>query len=180
MNPADYVAIVDKTAIYPNEVRNEPSFKGVDYAKLGLIGEFGEVCNKIKKVYRDQDGIFHLNTVQEIAKEQGDIYWYLAALCRKEFDLSFVASYEAAKKFQNPFDKSLFKTLYKCQYYISQICLEESHVEVTGMNIIYVLSCLDKINSTLGLDTEDILQMNYDKLSKRLESNTLQGSGDNR
>ena len=63
-----------ETAIYPDKGNN------LYYPALGLVGEAGEVCNKIKKVMRDQDGKATLKQKREIAKELGDVMWYLATL----------------------------------------------------------------------------------------------------
>ena len=63
-----------ETAIYPDKGNN------LYYPALGLVGEAGEVCNKIKKVMRDQDGKATLEQRNEIAKELGDVMWYLATL----------------------------------------------------------------------------------------------------
>jgi NTP pyrophosphatase (non-canonical NTP hydrolase) len=63
-----------ETAIYPDKGNN------LYYPALGLVGEAGEVCNKIKKVMRDQDGKATLEQKNEIAKELGDVMWYLATL----------------------------------------------------------------------------------------------------
>lgn len=62
-----------QTAIYPDTQR-------IAYPAMGLAGEVGEVMNKIKKVYRDKDGVFDKQTKQDIAKELGDVLWYLAVL----------------------------------------------------------------------------------------------------
>lgn len=63
------------TAVYPSNVN-------VMYPAMGLAGEAGEVLNKIKKVYRDKDGVFDAETKREIAKELGDVLWYVAVLAR--------------------------------------------------------------------------------------------------
>jgi NTP pyrophosphatase (non-canonical NTP hydrolase) len=63
-----------ETAIYPDKGNN------LYYPALGLVGEAGEVCNKIKKVMRDQDGNATPEQKREIAKELGDVMWYLATL----------------------------------------------------------------------------------------------------
>ena len=57
------------------------------YPTLGLVGEAGEVAEKVKKVIRDKKGIFDEESKKGIKKELGDVLWYLANLCT-EFDFS--------------------------------------------------------------------------------------------
>jgi len=47
---------------------------------LGLVGEAGEVSEKFKKLIRDKKGEITTVDKQEIAKELGDVLWYLSAL----------------------------------------------------------------------------------------------------
>ena len=54
----------------------------VIYPTLGLAGEAGEVADKVKKVLRDNVGIFTDEKRLEITKEIGDVLWYVAALSR--------------------------------------------------------------------------------------------------
>ncbi len=63
-----------KTAIYPNIGDN------FVYPTLGLSGESGEVSEKIKKIIRDKGGIVDDVTKKEIAKELGDVLWYLSQI----------------------------------------------------------------------------------------------------
>ena len=56
------------------------------YPALGLAGESGEVCEKIKKVIRDEQGIVSEEKKVEIAKELGDVLWYVTQLAT-EFGL---------------------------------------------------------------------------------------------
>lgn len=72
-----------KTAIYPQ--RGTKSEAAIAYASLGLAEEAGEVAGKIKRVFR---GDFELNdeTREIIAKELGDVLWYLSAL---SFELGY-------------------------------------------------------------------------------------------
>lgn len=75
MNLADYQKIAVNTAIYGKG-------HAITYPALGLGNEAGEVLGKIKKVLRDNDGIFDSNSVMNIKSEIGDVLWYMAALCR--------------------------------------------------------------------------------------------------
>ena len=70
------------TAQYPNLGSNNI------YPTLGLVGEAGEVAEKVKKVIRDKKGIFDQESKKAIKKELGDVLWYLSNLCN-ELGFSF-------------------------------------------------------------------------------------------
>ncbi len=71
-----------ETAKYPNLGSN------IIYPTLGLVGEAGEVAEKVKKVLRDKKGIFDEESKNAIKKELGDVLWYISNLCT-EFDFKF-------------------------------------------------------------------------------------------
>lgn len=66
----EYQKQSQKFAVYPN------NFK-VIYPSLGLAGEAGEVAEKVKKWLRDGS-----IDKEEVAKELGDVLWYLAAIAK--------------------------------------------------------------------------------------------------
>lgn len=66
-----------ETAKYPNVGSN------FVYPTLGLVGESGEVAEKVKKLLRDDEGKVTLEKREEIKKELGDVLWYLTALSRE-------------------------------------------------------------------------------------------------
>jgi NTP pyrophosphatase (non-canonical NTP hydrolase) len=75
-----------QTAIYPNRGANFP------YPALGLVGEAGEVADKLKKVIRDNDGVLTDSVRDAVAKELGDVMWYLAVLAYEmDYDLNSIA-----------------------------------------------------------------------------------------
>ena len=47
---------------------------------LGLVGESGEAADKFKKILRDKGGQISLEDRKEIAKELGDVLWYVSSL----------------------------------------------------------------------------------------------------
>ena len=70
------------------------------YPTLGLVGEAGELANKIKKVMRDDKGIIPNEKKLEFIKELGDVLWYVAALATElEIDLDEVAETNIKKLF---------------------------------------------------------------------------------
>jgi len=50
------------------------------YSLIGLMGESGEVAEKIKKLIRDKHEKLDDDYRDEIKKEMGDILWYLSQL----------------------------------------------------------------------------------------------------
>ena len=86
MNMQYYQKEAARTAIYKTE-------HAVLYPALGLAGEAGEVADKVKKILRDDK--FDRDA---IAKEIGDVLWYIAALCRDlNVDMAEVAHQNLAK-----------------------------------------------------------------------------------
>jgi NTP pyrophosphatase (non-canonical NTP hydrolase) len=72
MNANDYQMAARKTAIY----HSNPNAQLYPY--LGLAGETGEVCEKVKKIIRDKNGKFGPDDVAAIKKELSDVCWYVA------------------------------------------------------------------------------------------------------
>ena len=66
-----------KTRIYPRIGHN------VVYPTLGALGELGEFANKLKKVFRDNDGWIPHELQDEFASELGDVLWYLAMIAHE-------------------------------------------------------------------------------------------------
>jgi NTP pyrophosphatase (non-canonical NTP hydrolase) len=74
MQANEYQTGALQTAIYPNMGSN------FIYPALGLVGEAGEVAEKVKKIIRDGDGILTDPDREKIAKELSDVCWYVAVL----------------------------------------------------------------------------------------------------
>ncbi|MEK7479189.1 MAG: nucleoside triphosphate pyrophosphohydrolase family protein [Patescibacteria group bacterium] len=50
------------------------------YPTLGLVGEAGELANKVKKIFRDKGGKLDEETREAVKLELGDILWYVAEI----------------------------------------------------------------------------------------------------
>ena len=76
-----------ETAFYPNLGHNPI------YPTLGLVGEAGEVADKVKKVIRDNEGEFDKLSKEAIKHELGDVLWYIAQMSTElGFELDEIAS----------------------------------------------------------------------------------------
>jgi NTP pyrophosphatase (non-canonical NTP hydrolase) len=105
---SEYQALSRRTAEYPRDA-------WLAYPALGLAGEAGEVAEHAKKAIRDDAGEVSAERRAAMAKELGDVLWYVSQLA-----------------------------------------------------------------SELGLDLDEIAQVNLDKLRSRQRRGVLSGSGDER
>ncbi len=79
MSPLDldeYQRLAGRTAQYPGHDEERLAM----YPALGLAGEAGEVCEHFKKALRDDGGVLTDERRQAVAKELGDVLWYVAAI----------------------------------------------------------------------------------------------------
>lgn len=69
----EYQKFTDQTAIYPEA--GTGGDEALKYVALGLVGEAGEIANKVKKIMRD-------GTYDPVAlsDELGDVLYYVARL----------------------------------------------------------------------------------------------------
>jgi NTP pyrophosphatase (non-canonical NTP hydrolase) len=70
---SEYQRLSRRTAEYPRE-------SWLAYPALGLSGEAGEVAEHAKKAIRDDDGVVTGERSFAMAKELGDVLWYVAQL----------------------------------------------------------------------------------------------------
>ncbi len=76
MQGHEYQKKAKTTAHYPKD-------QALYYLTVGLAGEAGEVANKIKKIYRDDNGQLTPERIKEIKGELGGTLWYIAMLCEE-------------------------------------------------------------------------------------------------
>jgi NTP pyrophosphatase (non-canonical NTP hydrolase) len=85
MELSQYQRVSRRTAAYPREA-------WLAYPALGLAGEAGEVAEHVKKTIRDEAGAVSAERRSALAKELGDVLWYVAQLATElELDLDHVA-----------------------------------------------------------------------------------------
>lgn len=86
-----YQREANKTALYPEAYR-------LLYPTLGLVGEAGELANKVKKVLRDQQGHLTEEAREALLGELGDVLWYVAQVATDlGVSLEAVAAHNLAK-----------------------------------------------------------------------------------
>lgn len=89
----EYQAAALTTALWSHD-----DMKDLAHWALGVVGESGEIAEKIKKIIRDNDGIVSDESKQELMKEIGDVLWYLAVLAKHlGYGLDEVAAHNVAK-----------------------------------------------------------------------------------
>jgi NTP pyrophosphatase (non-canonical NTP hydrolase) len=72
----------------------------IAYPTLGLVNEAGEFAGKIKKIFRDKNGIISEMDRQALKGELGDVLWYLTQLCTElNLTLEEVAEHNLQKLF---------------------------------------------------------------------------------
>ncbi len=85
MDLSDYQRTSRRTAEYPRDA-------WLAYPALGLAGEAGEVAEHAKKAIRDDGGQITAHRRAAMAKELGDVLWYVAQLATElDLDLDEIA-----------------------------------------------------------------------------------------
>jgi NTP pyrophosphatase (non-canonical NTP hydrolase) len=91
MELSEYQRLSRSTARYPRQ-------EALTYPALGLAGEAGEFADHAKKVIRDDGGEVTPQRREAMAKELGDVLWYLSQLASElGLDLDQVAQDNLAK-----------------------------------------------------------------------------------
>jgi NTP pyrophosphatase (non-canonical NTP hydrolase) len=93
MNFSEYQAKALTTVITTSD-----ELKDTLHWVLGLNGEAGEVAEKVKKIIRDKQGVIDEKDKEELAKELGDVLWYIAVFAHQlGFTLDEVAAHNLDK-----------------------------------------------------------------------------------
>ena len=83
MEMQEYQSFTNSIALYPGQ----GTVAGLTYTILGLVGEAGELANKVKKVLRDHEGVMSEPMRDSMAVELGDVLWYVSQVAM-ELDIA--------------------------------------------------------------------------------------------
>ncbi len=78
---AAYQKFTRTTAIYPgSDGYGDDAVPALSYLGLGLVGESGEIADKVKKVIRDGNSELTDERREAILAEAGDVLWYVTRI----------------------------------------------------------------------------------------------------
>ena len=63
-----------------NTARSKDAKDEFIHLVLGLVGESGEIAEKVKKLVRDNETDLTKLDIEDMKKELGDVLWYMAVL----------------------------------------------------------------------------------------------------
>lgn len=161
MKPSEYSSIIEQTAVFPRAVDNF----GLAYGWLGLIDE--------------SDELLQTSGYENEIKEFGDVCWYVTLI-------STEAGLDINQVLDIPQYSTMSEDIPSIEGYTGKI--KKFYRDETALDKLMLTNVLRKhlakvLTSSRFLtpqDLEKVLEVNYNKLIKRRETNTIQGSGDNR
>jgi NTP pyrophosphatase (non-canonical NTP hydrolase) len=187
---SEYQKKARSTAIY-TDIENSRMI----YPALGIIGECGEVSDKIKKLIRDNNWNMTDNRKSAIGKELGDCCWYLANICCETcLDLSMIYEMRGAYIIHKVRTLMLPQlVLHMNQHAIAVAnALQEWYYKFGGRpnerdrfieipdHLSHIISCVEEIGRRCDFTLEAICVANIENLTGRKERGTLKGNGDDR
>lgn len=192
MNFNEYIDQSAVTAIYPDAGTD------FDYPGLGLAGESGEVCEKLKKAIRDDGGILTEARRDALIKEMGDVAWYMAAMARTvietytcmvtigrwDVEVDELVHLDGSEDIRAASCSARLMAFYGAKASVENITHGSKDMKPIGVRICDDLSDMfDQwlaICEDLSLQPSMILKTNLNKLLKRKDEGKLQGDGDDR
>lgn len=185
MNLSEFQTKARTTAIYIKI----PNTKMI-YPALGLIGECGEVAEKVKKLIRDDDSVMSQSRATAIKKELGDCMWYCASVCSDTgHDLETLYASRKHVLIQQIEKLSLPRIVIRMHHRASAVALELDNwvhrklaekYSAIPYNLSSVITCIETIAIILGSNLEEVCDENIAKLTSRKNRGTLSGEGDDR
>lgn len=190
MNLSEYQKKARSTAIYVDIENISPL-----YPVLGLIGECGEVSEKIKKLFRDDGGNITTERSTAVSKELGDCCWYLANICcdtgleleimytmKKSSDVHILHDLELPRLVLYLNRQANFVAEILEQWHIANALRPSTSSKFIAFtqHLSRIMACIDEIARRFESTLEQVCTDNIDKLFSRKKRGTLHGDGDNR
>ena len=189
VNEADFLShyqqFTDKTAQYP---------QGMVYVTLGLVGELGELKQKLEEL--DSDASLSEEEKSGIAGEAGDVFWYVARACQElELPLGMILGHAfmgpGAPKKGECGSEVHYRGFNSSDGWVDVCALAENTKKLVrdGKPIDHTVALNALISSVRmtaalcfrsGIDPMQAMSKNMDKLSSRLERGVIKGDGDRR
>lgn len=200
---AAYQRFTRSTAIYPGvDGYGDKAGTALRYLGLGLVGESGEVADKVKKIIRDGDSMVTEERRDALLAECGDVLWYAARVidhCETTLgavvgnpNLDSFGAFQGrvtdeSRRVTHPqFNGTVTELNYLALLLCSQsgdAALRIAGEVVGGMPFTpeplrAVLETLTRIIAFVGGNLGEVATANRDKLLSRQERGVLTGSGD--
>ncbi len=172
-----------------NALRTLNSFKDRDALKLnaymGIIGEYGEFFDYIKKLYTHNLNADKMNEVCDLApKELGDVVWYLVTSLAMYYDYSMDDIYEqitGGRPEENGYDidciydyidmdfqkDNIFNEMLRFKLTLNKLDLTETRKDAIEVVAAILAEIARIIKGLFGKNLSQILYLNIDKLRKR-------------
>lgn len=145
------------------------SIQSLDYIKLGIIEESGEVAGKVKRFRRGDSSKEWFK--DGMKKELGDLTWYLILYTYK--------SGQHLAEFRSPKNTRIMDNIYKIEVLKANLISAKNkrHEYLATRSLINTVTDLAW---NFGFTMEDIIQANMQKTKDRFLRNKIRGQGDER
>lgn len=185
MTYSEYKQGALRTANYPKQL-------AMDYLRLGIRGEAGEVCDKVKKLIRDE-GWRPGDPVpgeqrEAIILELGDVAWYAACISH-ETGWKMTVSRRAGettdvdRTYCDPMSHRAADLVKYALRLVHTVEAEDSY-DITPYGVTaypgWVLYAVAETAACLGYRMSEVMRRNLEKLASRQRRGVIGGSGDDR
>lgn len=169
-----YQTIIEQTAVFPKSVDQFD----LAYGYLGLGDEWIEWTNVVS-YYRPEKDII------DVVKEHGDWLWYSTALCifnNIPIKDAFTKIMDVDPTNEERFINYINRRMLQFNGNIKKFYRDNKPVDLKELTYIIQLMYTygEHVAKRIGYTIPEVLQINYDKLIKRRETNTIHGDGDHR
>lgn len=144
---------------------------GTTHLYLGIIGEFGEICDMLKKHIR---GDFDKKALKSnIKKEIGDLTWYLITYAHDEGLL------ESRDEFPKPKESKVLDNIFKMEELKGRLAKVKNQHEKRVILKNLIGKTVNLANN-FGYSIEEICKSNIEKTYSRATRGKILGSGNDR